>query len=306
MEEPEFVEKTDPEEVFAALSDDTRIAILRTLWDADQHALSFSDLREAVGMRDSGRFNYHLGKLVGQFLKQTDGGYKLTRAGVQINGAIEAGAYTVEASLEPIKLDSPCPTCDSDRTLYYEDDTVRVECASCAANARFGVPPNVFAGHNRETIPSVAGRYLNATFRRIADGFCPFCDGAVHPTVSAVSDFVEGPEELPDDVPDEFLERVQDLPSVQYECEQCGATPSGSLRAVGLSHPAVVSFHYDHGVDVRDLSVWDMAGSDPESETIRGREPFRASATFTIDEESLTLVVDDALEVIDVERDRNR
>jgi len=182
MEEPEFVEKTDPEEVFAALSDDTRIAILRTLWDADQHVLSFSDLREAVGMRDSGRFNYHLGKLVGQFVKQTDGGYTLIRAGVQINGAIEAGAYTVETSLEPIELDSPC--------------------ASCAANARFGVPPNVLAGHGRETIPSVAGRYLNATFRRITDGFCPFCDGAVDPTVSAVGDVVEGPEELPDDALD--------------------------------------------------------------------------------------------------------
>jgi len=98
---------------------------------------------------------------------------------------------------------------------------------------------------------------------------------------------------------------VQDLPFVQYECEQCGATPSGSLRAVFLSHPAVVSFYYDHGIDVRDLSIWDVAGFDPESETIRQRAPFRASATFTVDNESLTLVVDDHLDVLEVERDRN-
>jgi len=304
MDDPEFVEKADPEEVFAALSDDTRIAILRTLWDADE-PLPFSDLREAVGVRDSGQFNYHLGKLTGQFVKQRDEKYTLTRAGIQINGAIEAGAYTVEASLEPIELDSPCPTCDSDRTLYYEDDTVRVECASCAVSARFGVPPSVLSDHDRTAIPSVAGRYLKSTFRRITDGFCTFCDGAVHPTVGTMGEFIEGPEELPDDVPDEFLEKVQDLPFVQYDCEQCGATPSGSLRAVFLSHPAVVSFHYEHGVDVRDVSAWDVAAFDPERETIRQDEPFRASTTFTVDDKSLTLVVDDALGVIEIERDRN-
>jgi len=121
MSEPEFVQKADPEEVFAALSDDTRVAILRALWDADEQVLSFSELREAVGIRDSGQFNYHLGKLVGQFVRETDDGYTLTRAGIQINGAIEAGAYTVEASLDPIDLDSPCPTCDSDRTLPAVD-----------------------------------------------------------------------------------------------------------------------------------------------------------------------------------------
>ena len=305
MSEPEFVRKADPEEVFAALSDDTRVAILRALWDAEGDTLPFSALREAVGIRDSGQFNYHLGKLAGQFVTQTDDGYKLARAGIQINGAIEAGAYTMEASLEPIELDSPCPTCDSDRTLYYEDDTVRVECASCTASARFGVPPSVLAGHDRDTIPSVAGRYMRSTFERITDGFCSFCDGAVDPTVGPMDEFIEAPEELPDDVPDEFLERVQNLPFVQYDCEQCGATPSGNLRAVFLSHPAVVSFHYDRGIDVRDLSIWDVAGFDPESETICQRDPFRASATFTVDDDSLTLVVDDHLDVVEIERDRN-
>jgi len=304
MDEPEFVEKADPDEVFAALADDTRIAILRALWDADE-PLSFSKLREAVGMRDSGQFNYHLNKLVGQFVKGTDDGYKLTRAGVQINGAIEAGAYTVEASLDPIDLGSTCPTCGSDRTLYYEDDTVRVECESCAVNARFGVPPNVLADCDRDAVPAVAGEYLLSTFRHITDGFCPFCDGDVHPTVGAVVDFVDDPDDPPDEIPEGFLEQTRNLPFVQYECERCGATPSGSLRAVLRSPPAVVAFYYDHGIDIRDESPWDVAGFNTDLETIRQRDPFRASVTFEADDDALTLVVDDTLDVLETARDRN-
>jgi hypothetical protein len=120
-----------------------------------------------------------------------------------------------------------------------------------------------------------------------------------------MDDLIDDPGELPDDVSAEFLEQIQHLPFVQYECEQCGATPSGNLRAVFLSHPAVVSFYYDHGTDVRDLSAWRLAGFDPESETICQRDPFRADVTFTAGDESLTLLVDDHLDVVEIERDRN-
>lgn len=63
-----------PADAFAALSDSNRVAILEALWEADGHEASFSDLRSAVGMRDSGQFNYHLGKLTDQFVRQTDDG----------------------------------------------------------------------------------------------------------------------------------------------------------------------------------------------------------------------------------------
>ena len=61
----------ETEEAFTALSDATRIGILRTLWDAEDHEATFTELREAVGMRDSGQFNYHLDKLTGRFVTTT-------------------------------------------------------------------------------------------------------------------------------------------------------------------------------------------------------------------------------------------
>ena len=39
-----FVQRADPEEVFGALSNDTRVAIIRTLRETDGHEATFSDL----------------------------------------------------------------------------------------------------------------------------------------------------------------------------------------------------------------------------------------------------------------------
>lgn len=298
MADLEFVEKDDPGEVFAVLAEEIRIAILRALWAADDHEATFSELREAVGGPDSGRFNYHLDRLVGRFVERTEDGYELTQAGMQINGAIEAGAYTAEAAIEPIELEVPCRVCGGVRTLYYEDDTVSVECESCPVTAQFGVPPSVFAGYDRESVPDVAGRYMRVTFRRIADGFCPFCDGRVRPTVAPMADSLE---ETPADVPDEVADRATELPLVRYDCRRCGATPTGGLRLAFLDHPAVVSFYYRHGIDLRERSVWEFTGAHPDQQRIRSRDPFRASVTYELDGDAITLVVDESADVVDVE-----
>ncbi|ADJ16460.1 winged helix-turn-helix domain-containing protein [Halalkalicoccus jeotgali] len=77
----QFVQQVEPEEAFAALADETRLGILQTLWKSDTQTMTFSELRRAVGIRDPGQFNYHLGKLVGQFVTKVDGKYRLTQGG---------------------------------------------------------------------------------------------------------------------------------------------------------------------------------------------------------------------------------
>lgn len=79
-----------PDDAFAVLGNETRLEILRSLSDADG-PVSFSDLREHVGMRDSGQFNYHLDKLVGHFVTQADDGYALRQAGDRVIEAILSG-----------------------------------------------------------------------------------------------------------------------------------------------------------------------------------------------------------------------
>lgn len=64
------------DEAFAVLGNEIRIQILRTLADADGSA-TFGTLREAVGVGNPGKFNYHLGKLTDEFIEQTEDGYRL-------------------------------------------------------------------------------------------------------------------------------------------------------------------------------------------------------------------------------------
>jgi DNA-binding transcriptional ArsR family regulator len=75
--------------LFDLLSEETRLRIVSVL-AAHEHAnptaapLGFDVLRERVGARDSGRFNYHLRKLDGPLVEKVDGGYRLTPMGREI------------------------------------------------------------------------------------------------------------------------------------------------------------------------------------------------------------------------------
>lgn len=321
MVEPRIVERDDPEDVFSLLSDDSRVRILQALWETDG-PMAFSELREATGIRDSAQFNYHLNELVGQFVRKSPDGYDLTQAGRGINGAIEAGAYTVEATFEPIDIEAPCSYCGGDRTLTYEDDVALIECDSCEVSYRFAVPPGVFAGYDVDAIPRVASRYLHTTFHQIRSGFCWFCEGHTRPTVEiegppdgtadedgpergdpVASDGVgsEARNDIPPNGSDAGDADGEKLPIVQYDCERCGHTATAGLLMATIDHPDVRSFYHEHGIDVRDHPVWDFPALDPEQMDVRSRDPFRASVIHTAGGETLTLVLNEDADVVEVD-----
>jgi DNA-binding transcriptional ArsR family regulator len=70
------MDDSDAVDAFGTLADETRLAILRALALADG-PVRFSDLRERVGVRDTGRFNYHLSQLRERFVEKRDDGYVL-------------------------------------------------------------------------------------------------------------------------------------------------------------------------------------------------------------------------------------
>ncbi|MFB6073466.1 MAG: helix-turn-helix domain-containing protein [Haloarculaceae archaeon] len=293
MSEPRLVETADPEEVFTALADGTRMAILHALWEAEEGTASFSELREAVGMRDSGQFNYHLDKLRDRFVRKTDDGYRLTLAGMQVKGAVFAGAYTMEGSVEPFELDEPCPACGGVRTFHYEDERVEITCGDCGFSDQAGIAPGVFVGYDREAFPDVAGRYFRTIVRRVDDGFCWVCDGRIEPTIQAAGETDDDAEASGPD--------LANLPVVRFDCGRCGESVVVDLGVVFLDHPAVVSFLYERGVDVREESFWTFSARNTDRASFRSRDPVRAGVTYSTDGDALTLVVDGDLAVVDIE-----
>jgi hypothetical protein len=288
----------ETEDAFTALSDATRIEILRTLWDADDNEATFTELRETVGMRDSGQFNYHLDKLTGRFVRKTDEGYELTIAGQLVYGSILSGAYSGEEAIDPIPLEEPCPACGGNRTISYEDETITVECDSCELTSSTGVPPGVFQSYDREEIPAVADRYFRTIVQQVENGFCWYCEGRVEPTVEPMADGIDDSQEEDWGITDDD----QLLPVVKYGCERCGIEVTVNLGNSMLTHPAVISFYYDHGINVEETSIWKFAAWSTDRTCIVGRDPFRARVIYEVGDERLTIDVDDHLQVASIER----
>lgn len=119
MSEDERV--TDALEV---LGNEIRMDIVRELAEADE-PLSFTELRERVGLRDSGQFNYHLTRLCSYFVRDTGDGYELGHAGTRL----VATAGVAEASTG--NGDSSATTGTSSPTADGAEDGLVDVCPVC-------------------------------------------------------------------------------------------------------------------------------------------------------------------------------
>lgn len=317
-EHEQFSQEGRAGEVFSVLGNETRLAILRTLWEADDRALPFSELYDGVEIDDSGQFSYHLDKLVGQFVTDTDGGYRLTQAARHVNGAIASGTYTAEGTIDPIALDAPCRMCGGNQHLEYDTEIAKVECNSCTSGWEGTVAPAVLAGRDREAIPAVVSDHLRTQFRRIATGFCTYCSGETVPTVGPLGELSVGADPEEDDQADAGRDgdsdqddpaaesgRPVDHVAVEFECRRCGHRSGLSLDyALLLVEPEVELFFYEQGIPIRDRRIWNAPELDPENTELVRREPMQARVTFPVGDATLAVTVDEDLSVVDVERER--
>ena len=265
----------DAEAAFGAVADELRIRILRALWDADR-PLSFSELRERVGVRDSGRFNYHLGKLRGRFVEQTDDGYDLRFAGSRLVGALYSGVFTEEASVGPVPVEGTCTNCGGDLEASYEDERGRVDCTNCDVVLLSGGVPPAFVDDRENDLATALDGYFRTMLREVRAGFCTQCSGPVAGRLEHDPD--HGPRAV-------------------FECERCGGTFRGTAAAVALDHAAVVAFYYEHGLDVRTVPIWEVDWLHDATD-----DGDAARVTVALDGDELELVVDESLAVSTAER----
>ena len=102
-------ESGDSTDALEVLGNETRMAILRELADADD-TLAYTELKDRVGLRDSGKFNYHLTRLCEFFVRETEDGYALGHAGSRV---IAASASAAGRAVESAEADesAACPVC---------------------------------------------------------------------------------------------------------------------------------------------------------------------------------------------------
>lgn len=281
-------------DAFAALGDDTRVAILEALADArredpENPELSFSALRERVGVADSGRFNYHLGKLRGQFVASEDGEYSLTEAGNEVVGGIFAGTYDdgLDLDLDPTPLDADCPLCGSPVVAHFGDGQLRVECDDDHPLLVTALPPAAATDRSTGEIVRFAVRRTYAQLDLVTAGICSECYGHLESEVRPV----ESDDET--------------LPAYAYhtECTRCGHVTGSAAAVAVLRDPAFVAFCHDHGVSVGERLPWALPGIVDDDTRVVSEDPLRYETSFELDDERLVVTLDDTGEVLDSTRE---
>lgn len=227
---------TDPAaaaDAFDALSDPTRVSILRELvsrfYEDDGQPVGFAQLRRAVGIDDPGRFNYHLDTLCDRFVVKHEEGYTPTVAGLKAMESAEAGVYTDDPESMTGSIETDCPECGSALTATYENNWISVACDDHGLLFKTPVHSAVGAGSDLAAVIEYAVGELWRRVDRVTDGLCPICRT---PALSLSFREVDG--------------RLL----ADCRCEACYFEETQPTLLFAFAHPAVQSLLREQGIDV--------------------------------------------------------
>lgn len=298
-----------PDEVFSVLGDETRLGILHTLAQADGPC-AFSELYDASGYDDPSNFNYHLDKLVGQFVRKSDDGYVLYETGAQVVEAMLSGTMTTRPRLERTPVERPCPGCGGPIAVSYSEGHVWVHCAECSREREnssslamwqdqdddvasgLSLPPAGVHEREPEELLRAAELYATKEAHAVVRGICPSCAARVELSVETCDDH---------DVSDGRCDACEREKSamLRSDCTNCIMGGTVTLTVYLLRSVDLLEFMAEHGIDPVAPDHACFANFD---ETIIATDPFEARYTFTANDDSLTLIVDDELSVVTASR----
>ncbi|QZX99975.1 winged helix-turn-helix domain-containing protein [Halobaculum rubrum] len=267
---------------FELLANETRLGIISALGEASGEGgyatLAFSELQAATGVEDNGQFNYHLQKLVDEFVEEREGGYALTLAGIRAYQAILARVRSESLSIDPFEIDGTC-RCGEPRHAWYEDSRGHIGCLSCGdLEFRYPVAPNAIDESEPDTLLNALNRKLTRDYLSMFNGICPYCTG--RSTVRLAES-----EEFYDEV------GMTSTPvNVHAACESCAWFLYANIAAVLILSPPVYSFIEERGIDMWNEYIWQEI-LDHEVTDIQW-EPQRVEGTFSLAGDELRYVLD--------------
>lgn len=314
-------------DALAVLGNETRLAILLALWEAYepfyegdwdaslQNVLSFSELRDRIGVRDSGQFNYHLGKIEGVFVESTSEGYRLHPAGQQLMYTLvaRAGFTAKHSTQEP--LDIPCPVCDSATAITYQNQRLYHVCTACEGTLRLSDPhpsgvigawplnPMVMEQRTPEELFTAVRMEEYHAWALHAAGICSNCLGRIETGLRRCES-----HESVDNSPCAHCGNVFDW-IVQFGCTICKQASEATLAEFSIHNPRVVAFYWDRGIELglEDLD-WSTAKlilsnlDRVDNQALVSTNPPRMRVSFRHEDDEIQLTYDDRLTVVDVNR----
>jgi len=277
-----------PEEAFSLIANGTRLSILEALWRADSPPVAFSELRSAVGMRDSAQFNYHLSKLTDQFVRKTDEGYDLRHAGEKVVRAVIAGSFTEHPTVDPFPVEGACAWCDGPLEARYDDEMLAVVCTDCEQrHGNYSFPPGGLHDRTDEGVMDAFDQRVRHLHCLAADGVCPECNGRMRTEIRRGGECCLGGALRADHV-----------------CGQCGHALCSTVGLSLLDKSPVVAFYDDHGIDLGTRPYWTLEWCVRDQHTaVRSEDPLRVEVETREGGEALRVTLDDDLNVLGAERE---
>jgi len=291
-------ERVPAEEAFELLGHETRLRILQELIEAQGGPITFSELRERVGMRDPSQFNYHLKKLDGPFVRKLDDGYAVRHAGVRVIRSIVTGSFTTQPRIDPFETGGACVACGESLLAYYDYGLLFVECSECERHHSMGIfPPGALTGRTREQALAAYGQWQRRYLALVVEGVCGMCGGRM---IRASGNAEDLPIKLHAVEPDDFLVYAY---NVRYDCDGCDVWSVVSPGCYLLDDPTVVDFYHEHGIDLRRVPHWELewcVGTD--GTTVISDDPLEVQVTISVEDEELLVTLDEDFTVVDTER----
>ena len=307
------VSKLSPDEAFALVTDETRLEILRTLSETDE-PLAFSTLFERSEYDTMSNFSYHLDKLEGHFISRTDEGYAIRQTGRRVVEAVISGTVTDDPVVERTCTDRECPLCSAPIEVSYQQERIELYCTECPGFVRheesgeqfaaeFGalghiyLPPAGVQGRTPTEMKDAADVWSNLELLGTSAGVCSRCSGRIEHSVTVCEE-----HDVSEGVCDCCDRRYAVL--FEVECSTCHYNTSGIPNLCLLAETELLAFLTDHGLnplvpETRERAPGALANYEEE---VFSLDPFKAAFTFTIDDDGITLTIDEDVSVVNVTR----
>lgn len=294
---------------FSLLGNEIRLSVLLALWEATEPtgenvAVSFSDLRGRVGMRDGGQLAYHLDKLADHFIRKTDDGYELRPAGRQLVRTVIAGTGIDDTTFEPVEIEPDCPLCDAPTVIHYENSMIHRLCTECEGTVgeddnhlgvlyRGPLDPAALNERTPEQVWTAGHVKMRRLLLSLIEGVCPQCSG---PTANSL-------DICANHVPDDVCENCGSLKRISTEvrCTVCKFGGTFALTTVAVYHPSVLAFFNERGVALQYEvgNRWKEVVEDVD-QTLVSEDPPQVRVSYQYDGDRLDVLLDDELNVLEV------
>jgi hypothetical protein len=262
-----------PNELFAVLGDEVRMDVIRALADSWNragfgldYALSFSELRRATGVDDSGRFNYHLQQLTDHFVRKTDDGYEFRYLGWKIARLMLKEGLHEPSETTSITFDGTCHACGHGTLAgRFVNEWLWIRCPACeTAITDVEMRPAVLDARSTAEVVALCDRRGRRRIGLFLDGICANC---LDDTERTVGTHTWGP--------DEFVRLI-------HECAGCDTRWLPAMGWYAVDDPRVVDFYAGRGVDVEAVPYWELGPLvDDVYTTVVG--PDEAPERFVVD-----------------------